>query len=109
MGIWLLDASVHAIFLRDETRLPQAIQKILHRQWWQGYGRYVVNLCGQVKIWVIGKTVFNCLNGLPDWRPPGWVYQPNAKDVCLDQNWPQLLEDCKSLGCCSGIGLSRTR
>jgi hypothetical protein len=97
MGIWLLDASVHAVYQGNGNRLPSEIQNALHQQWWKGYGRHVVGFCDGAKIWVIGKTVFNCLSSLPGWRCRGWVYQPNASNVDLNHNWPKLLEDCWSL------------
>jgi hypothetical protein len=90
-GIWLLDASVHAIYLGYNQRVPPDIQRILHQQWWVGYGRHVIGSCGETKIWVIGKAVFDCLHGLPDWRCRGWVYQPNHD---TETNWPNLLDDC---------------
>lgn len=96
-GIWLLDASVHAIYRGYGHRLPPAIKADLHRQWWNGYGRHVIASCGKTKVWVIGKTVYNCLSTLPGWRCRGWVYQPNAPEVNLNRNWPQLLEDCWQL------------
>ncbi len=92
MGIWLLDASVHAVYLGHGHRLPWAIKDQLHRQWWDGYGRHVVTSCGGAKIWVIGKTVFNCLKSMPDWGCRGWIYQPNFD---TEKNWPRLLDDCK--------------
>jgi hypothetical protein len=90
-GIWLLDASVHAIYRSYGHRLPPAINDELHRQWWNGYGGHVITSCGDVKIWVIGKTVFDSLDGLPDWQCYGWIYQPNWD---TKTNWPGLLEDC---------------
>jgi hypothetical protein len=90
-GIWLLDAAVHAIYLGYNHRVPPDIQRILHQQWWAGYGRHVIDSCGETKIWVIGKTVFRCLHALPHWRCRGWVYQPNHD---TETNWPNLLDDC---------------
>jgi hypothetical protein len=99
MGIWLLDASVHAIYLRNKHRLPAAIQQRLHKQWWEGYGRFLMRACKPSKVWVIGKTVHNCMTRaqFTDWTCRGWVYQPNASGVDLNRNWPQLLEDCWKL------------
>jgi hypothetical protein len=103
IGIWLLDASVHAIFLGRGARLEREIPKSLHQQRWDGYGRHVVDSCREAKIWVIGKTVFDCLSNRRDWRCDGWVYQPNVANFLsnasknLNHNWPQLLEDCWSL------------
>lgn len=90
-GIWLLDAAVHAIYLGNKKRLPIETQRTLHQQWWNGYGRHLINSCGEMKIWVIGKTVFNCLTVLPNWRCQGWVYQPNHN---TETNWSDLLNDC---------------
>ncbi len=98
MGIWLLDASVHAIYLRHNLRLPDEVQKKLHSQWWKGYGRFLIEFCNSPPVWVIGKTVRNCLANLENWRCRGWIYQPTARGVDLSRNWPQLLEDCWRLG-----------
>ena len=97
MGIWLLDASAHAIYRGQGSRLPFEIQNSLHQQWWKGYGRHVLHSCEGAKIWVIGKSVFQCLNSLYDWKCDGWIHQPNARDVDLELNWPQLLANCRSL------------
>ena len=99
MGIWLLDASVHAIYRRNRHRLPPEIQRELHKQWWEGYGRFLMRNCESSKVWVIGKTVHNCITRaqFKDWTCEGWIYQPNAPDVDLNRNWPRLLEDCWGL------------
>ncbi len=91
-GVWLLDASVHAIYLGYGDRLPPATQRILHRQWWEGYGRCVIEGCHGARIWVIGKTVHKCLQSLPQWECRGWIYQPNYD---TRRNWPELLADCR--------------
>jgi hypothetical protein len=99
MGIWLLDASVHAIYRRNEARLPIGIQEKLHKQWWTGYGKYLVASCGSPKVWVIGRMVHNCFSKLNfnDWHCDGWIYQPNATGFNLNHNWPRLLDDCGRL------------
>jgi len=97
MGIWLLDASVHAIYLRNRNRLSENIKQKLHDQWWKGYGGFLIKHCNFPKIWVIGKTVYNCLAKSENWSCNGWVYQPNASNVYLNRNWPKLLEECKKL------------
>jgi hypothetical protein len=99
MGIWLLDASVHAIYLRNQVRLPLAIQQRLHKQWWEGYGRFLMGNCEFPKVWVIGKTVHNCITTaqFADWTCEGWVYQPNAPVNNPNRNWPKLLKDCWAL------------
>jgi len=96
MGIWLLDASVHAIYRRNRHRLPDHVQQTLHEQWWTGYGRFLVKDSKFPKVWVIGKTVQDCLTKarFKDWSSRGWVYQTSAPEVDLNRNWPQLLEDC---------------
>jgi hypothetical protein len=93
MGIWLLDASVHAIYRGNGDRLDSAKAK-LHQQWWEGYGRFTLQRCNDPKVWVVGKGVFDCLSSLDGWRCDGWVYQPHVKGVDLNRNWPGLLEDC---------------
>ena len=97
MGVWLLDASVHAIYLRNRRRLPNEIQQELHNQWWKGYGRFLMTHCGFPKIWVIGKTVHKCLANTEGWSCNGWIYQPNAPVFDLNRNWPEVLEDCWAL------------
>lgn len=90
-GIWLLDAAVHAICLGYGNRRPPDIQRLLHQQWWARYGRHVVAGCEGAKTWVIGKTVYDCLQFLPQWKCRGWVYQPNYD---TKKNWTELLADC---------------
>jgi hypothetical protein len=99
MGIWLLDASVHAICLRNNHRLPPAVQQELHNQWLAGYGRFLMQTCEYPRVWVIGKMVHNCTTNaqVGDWNWGEWVYQPNASGFDLNHNWPQLLEDCWNL------------
>ena len=99
MGIWLLDASVHAIYRGNESRLESPVQNELHKQWCEGYGRYLMRTCESSKVWVIGKLVHNCVSQaqFTDWTYRGWVYQPRALDVDLNRNWPQLLKDCCEL------------
>ncbi|HEX4265829.1 MAG TPA: hypothetical protein VH597_15955 [Verrucomicrobiae bacterium] len=96
MGIWLLDGSVHAIYRRKEGRVDIEVQKELHEQWWKGYGGFLLKSCGSSKVWIIGKTVHDCLNEskFNDRSYRGWVYQPNASGVDLNRNWRRLLEDC---------------
>jgi len=99
MGIWLLDGSVHSIYRREQGRLPSEIQQELHKQWWQGYGKYLLSNCESPKLWVIGKMVYDCLSELnfEGQECRGWVYQPNASVEDLNRNWPHLLEDCWEL------------
>jgi hypothetical protein len=99
MGIWLLDASVHAVYLGGKRRLPDAMKQEFHKQWWESYGRFLMRTCESAKVWVIGKTVYDCLTDAEfnDWTCRGWVYQPNASGFDLNQNWPQLLDDCWNL------------
>lgn len=94
MGIWLLDASVHAIYRGNGIRLPPDITTDLHRQWWDGYGKFVLQRCPDVKVWVVGKGVFEQLANFEAWRPQGWIYQPHVTGVDLNRNWDRLLEDC---------------
>ena len=99
MGIWLLDASAHAIYRRNDVRLSEAVQQTLHEEWWNGYGKFLIDSCESAKVWVIGKTVYKCLTnaGLNVYGGPRWVYQPNAQNVDLNQNWSELLKDCWEL------------
>lgn len=99
MGIWLLDASVHAIYRRNKIRLPRPVQEKLHRQWWNGYGKSIIDLCDSPNVWVIGRTVYKCLAnaGMSVYGGKRWVYQPNAGGVDLNENWSDLLKDCWKL------------
>jgi hypothetical protein len=97
-GIWLLDASVHAFYfpgegqdkiapangkkVRDVKKLLPACGKMVHRLWWQGYGKQLLNThCQSASRWVIGHGVAHAAPYLfneADCGKENWIYQPNA-------------------------------
>ncbi len=98
-GIWLLDASLHAIYApahtqtqdqsvlmsaKGENRISYATARELHLAWWQYYGKPLMTDLGDPPIWCIGKSVYGALSSLEtdtkrriDLR--NWMYQPNAR------------------------------
>lgn len=91
-GIWVLDASAHAIYAPGGQRLPDRVSTALHRQWWQDYGRPLLAESGAMP-WIIGKTVADTFArlGVP---MAGWIYQPGAgrsSKTNLDRGWDALL------------------
>ena len=93
LGVWLLDASAHAIYLGDHLRRSQDCCEALHRQWWEHYGRHVINDHGNPVVWVIGASVCRHLAGLNGFKCSGFIYQPNARNVNKEHNWDRLLAD----------------
>jgi hypothetical protein len=92
LGIWLLDGSVHAIYLGGRLRrLPETCQA-LHRQWCEEYGNRVIEQAGNPVVWVIGAGARDCLSGsLRGFKRENFIYQPNARDVDLNLNWDRLM------------------
>lgn len=91
-GIWVLDASFHAMYAPGGKRIPNAQKLHLHRQWWDAYGEQLITRFPQAKVWVIGKTVADDLKklGIPF---EGWIYQPGAgrrRDRDLEYSWDEL-------------------
>ncbi len=97
IGVWLLDASVHAIYLGGKLRRSPETCRELHRQWWEEYGSKIIGQCGDPIVWVIGASAHRCLKDLPGFRCRGFVYQPNAQGVDLRFNWDRLMADIASL------------
>lgn len=93
LGVWLLDASAHAIYIGDRLRRSPDCCQALHRQWWEHYGRHVVAECGDPVVWVIGSSAHSHLVGLDGFKCQGFIYQPNARNVDKEHNWDQLLAD----------------
>jgi hypothetical protein len=100
LGVWLLDASLHAMYSPGGQRLVGGKQKILlHQLWWEHYGRYILDMLKTqnpaLQVWVIGKGVCDPLAGSDSWTCTGWIYQPNARKKGLtfawDHGWPELL------------------
>lgn len=97
LGVWLLDASAHAIYIGDRLRRSQDCCRALHRQWWQYYGRHVVSEYGDPVVWVIGSSVYGHLAELDGFKSQGFIYQPNARNVDKEYNWDRLLADAARL------------
>lgn len=97
LGVWLLDASAHAIYIGDRLRRSPECCQALHRQWWEHYGRHVVAGCGDPLVWVIGSSAHSHLVGLAGFKSQGFIYQPNARNVDKERNWNRLLADVAKL------------
>ena len=98
-GVWLLDASVHAIYRRFNQRLAPEAAAILHRQWWENYGQWLLGTLDDPAVFVIGKTVFEHLSQLPEWNFTNWIYQPRYDSHLNKKGWRELermLEDLHS-------------
>lgn len=97
-GIWLMDASLHAIYAPGANRLDLQIKSELHRQWWKGYGQRVIDGLCNPDVWVIGKTTYDTLSALSGWNWPNqWIYQPNAYGVDKETNWTELRRSIQRL------------
>lgn len=98
IGVWLLDASAHAIYIGDRLRRSPECCQTLHRQWWDHYGRQVVSGCGDPIVWVIGATAYGHLADLDMFNCKGFIYQPNTRGkIDKERNWKQLLADVAML------------
>ena len=94
LGVWLLDASAHAIYIGNRLRRSPACCQALHRQWWAHYGRHVVAECNDPVVWVIGASAYRHLKDLDGFGAQGFIYQPNARGkIDKDYNWGRLLGD----------------
>jgi len=79
-GIWLLDASVHAIYRGEGKKVKDKDQ--LHVQWWDGYGKHIMQPGNQAHVWVIGKGVYKALTSIRNdfaQMVSGCISQPNAR------------------------------
>lgn len=99
-GVWLLDGSVHAVYLGNGERLPDHVTRHLHQHWWTEYGNPLMEDLNPENIWVIGKSTFDRLtHGNAPIIPPhlikGWIYQPRARGRHIDPeaNWMHLMAD----------------
>ena len=80
-GIWLLDASVHAIYRGKGKKFAKKDKDRLHLQWWEGYGKHIMQPGNQAQVWVIGKGVYKVLtNSCSEFSQmiSGCISQPNA-------------------------------
>jgi hypothetical protein len=97
-GVWVLDASLHAMYAPGGKRIPNSLKFALHQLWWNTYGSYLLVQMPTTKVWIIGKTVANDLQRL-NIPYDGWIYQPGAgrsPQRDLEQGWGQVLEDIQS-------------
>lgn len=98
LGVWLLDASAHAIYIGNRLRRSPECCQALHRQWWEHYGRHVVADCGDPLVWVIGASAHRYLVGVDGFKSQGFIYQPNARGkIDRERNWNRLLGDITKL------------
>ena len=77
-GIWLLDASVHAIYCPGGFRRSTGICEKLHKSWLAYYGQPLLNSLEARHVCVVGKALFGTLQRL-GLRAHGWIYQPHVK------------------------------
>ena len=77
-GIWLVDASLHAVYYPGGDRLPPDAARGLHRIWVNGYGRSLVEAHRGAAVWCVGKGVHAVTSDL-GLRSDGWIYQPQAR------------------------------
>jgi hypothetical protein len=94
-GVWLLDASLHAIYAPGGGRVPPEIKYELHRQWLRYYGTHILSEMLQARRWVIGKTVYDALADV-GFSESGWIYQPQAqrsRGVDMETGWADLMKD----------------
>ena len=91
-GVWMLDASVHGIYIAAGQRLPSHINRRLHEIWLREYGQAVIGRSPHARRFAIGKGVHDTLRGLGLWLD-GFIYQPQAARgrVDMEHDWPKLL------------------
>jgi hypothetical protein len=94
IGVWLLDASAHAIYIGDRLRRSQKCCQALHRQWWEHYGRQVISECDDPVVWVIGSSAHGHLADLDQFSCQDFIYQPNARGkIDKERNWDRLMAE----------------
>lgn len=99
-GVWVLDASSHAMYAPGGKRVSNRLKFALHQLWWENYGCDLLSQFPQARVWIIGKTVADDLKKL---KIPmqGWIYQPGAgrsPSRDLEQGWAELLESIAAEG-----------
>jgi hypothetical protein len=65
-GTWLLDASLHGIYMSKGERLDtksRGITADLQRTWWEGYGKHLIEEARPEKVIAVGKGLFNNMSG----------------------------------------------
>ncbi|MGB3695562.1 MAG: hypothetical protein WA865_05360 [Spirulinaceae cyanobacterium] len=94
-GVWVIDASIHGMYVPGGKRVSNQIKSALHRLWWSDYGADLLSRFPQAKVWIIGKTVADDLRKLKiDFQ--GWIYQPGAgrsPKRNMKSGWAELLRD----------------
>jgi len=78
-GIWLLDASLHGIYMPKGERIDAVSGYLtgdLQRLWWEGYGRALLEGAKPERIIAIGKGLFNNISS--DIPFDDWIYQPQG-------------------------------
>lgn len=94
LGIWLVDASFHAISLRKGERLDPELVGKLQRLWWEDYGRTIIDAEQPERIVAIGKGVFSAMQHCM--RFNDWIYQPQGvRSVSQQQHNSRVLEDLR--------------
>ena len=92
-GVWVLDASLHAMYAPGGKRVPNHLKFALHQLWWENYGADLLSKFPQAQTWIIGKTVADDLQKLSI-PMQGWIYQPGAgrsPSRNLEWGWSELL------------------
>lgn len=78
-GVWLLDASLHGIYMPKGDRIDAAKRELtadLQRLWWSGYGQAIIEQARPERIVAIGKGLFNNMRGAFSFDD--WIYQPQG-------------------------------
>ena len=77
-GIWLLDASLHGIYMPKGERIDavSGLTRDLQELWWRGYGRALIEDAKPEKIIAIGKGLFNNMRSSIPFDD--WIYQPQG-------------------------------
>lgn len=78
LGVWLLDSSLHGIYLGGGNRVDPGIVPSLQRIWWQQYGEAVLAETSPERIVAIGKGVRDSLQSQTDICFHDWIYQPQG-------------------------------
>lgn len=95
-GVWLLDASLHAIYAPQrcpKATTPLKLRQTLHETWWQEYGSPTLDQIADPYVCIIGKMTADTLAaiGVPFHN---WIYQPQAArgaGVKMERGWSDLL------------------
>ena len=78
-GIWLLDASLHGIYMPKGERIDAVsgdITRDLQKLWWEGYGSALLKHAKPERVIAIGKGLFNNMSSEIPFND--WIYQPQG-------------------------------